>query len=247
MARTPKPENFEPVPKFPKGHRHSGRPRCQAWNMNAGRQCLGLAMGGGDKCRVHGGAASQKNRGISNPNFKHGKYSKHLPKRLIPLYDEMAFQTNYLSMQEEISTLDALIAETLSQMDEEAGAGIFKQLKTEMKGFDDANAMANRMADDETGRRRYLAMAANHLQNIRQLITAGNHAWSMKHEFMGMVDQRKRLVDTDRKTLMDAKLLLSVEFVIARFDALMTAVEANIRDKGVIDAIQTTYNDIIQA
>lgn len=62
-------------------------------------------------CYHHGGRTPS---GIAAPSFKTGRYSKHLPTRLLATYEDAKRDPNLLVLQDELALVDARISFLLS-------------------------------------------------------------------------------------------------------------------------------------
>lgn len=88
----PKPDDFQPVSTF-----ENGRPRCQAWARNAGRQCRRHPEPGKRVCRLHGGA-----EGSGRPPI-HAKHTNL--SRLATNVERLLGDQDLLNLRGEIKTL----------------------------------------------------------------------------------------------------------------------------------------------
>jgi hypothetical protein len=65
-------------------------PRCGA-NTRSGKQCRSPAVGGKQRCRMHGGARGSGGPcGDRNGNYRHGRYSKEHEAKVQPLRQFMS-------------------------------------------------------------------------------------------------------------------------------------------------------------
>jgi hypothetical protein len=61
--------------------------QCTAHSKRTGERCKAQAITGRHLCRHHGGKSLE---GIANPNYKDGRYSRVMPKRLMDTYKRAA-------------------------------------------------------------------------------------------------------------------------------------------------------------
>jgi len=242
--RKKKPENFSPVPDFPKDHKHYGKPRCQAWNPNYGRQCLGLARPNG-KCRSHNGSAAS---GIAAPNYKHGKYVSNLPKRYLSNFRAAQDNPDYLKLQDDIHLVDARLMELTGSIDEKSSSLIFDKLSAEVSKMEMAQAAVVRsqnITDKETRERMRAKANADYIDSVSELsrlIKRGAKEWYIWHDITDLIEKRRRLVETERKLLVDMQNLIRIEDTFVRFDILMESIRRNVPDRDTRAAIQSDYN-----
>ena len=104
---------------FEAGQILNGRVICGA-KTRGGKPCRQSPIEGRTRCRIHGGATP---RGFDHPLTKTGRYSKHLPTRLLADYEAALADPNLLSAREDIAKLTARQADLLRRVDSgEAGA-----------------------------------------------------------------------------------------------------------------------------
>lgn len=109
----PKPSDFKPEPTFTEGKR-AGKPRCQGWARQAGRQCKRYPNVDKRVCRNHGGESLS---GIASPLWVNGQRSKYLPNRLRDTYIASMQDKELLAMRNEISIIDTRIDDLFKRVD----------------------------------------------------------------------------------------------------------------------------------
>ena len=88
--------------------------RCKAKAKQTGKRCKRSPTPGREVCRLHGGATP---RGIDSPHFKHGRYSKAVPDRLIEQYEASRTDPDLITMRDDISLTDARIMDQIGLAD----------------------------------------------------------------------------------------------------------------------------------
>jgi hypothetical protein len=88
---------------------------CGAKSKRTGRPCRNAGLAPSNRCRLHGGLSL---RGTQSPSFKHGLYSKFVPKNLRAVYDQVVNDKELYSMREEIAVLKSQEVELMKQLDE---------------------------------------------------------------------------------------------------------------------------------
>jgi hypothetical protein len=88
--------------------------KCSAKAKSTGQPCQRDAVTGSKVCYVHGGATR---RGEDSPNFKHGRYSPHLPKRIATKMQQFA-DADPLDLTEEMMLAKAILADWVGRYDE---------------------------------------------------------------------------------------------------------------------------------
>lgn len=147
--------------------------RCGAHSRRSGEPCKNWALQNG-RCRMHGG---------TNPGapLKHGRRSKFLPAGLKEAYEELANDTELLTLQEDIRTVEAMLRDTLAAMRDHVGAC-----------WTEARALL------ETER----------LEELRELFDRGLELENLQEKFDRLTLQKARLVavESRRMALMESSL-----------------------------------------
>lgn len=241
--RQKKPDDFEPTSKYPDGHSHLNKPRCQAWSPRQARQCMAIAMPNG-KCRVHGGGSPT---GIAAPNYKHGKYSKTLPRRLIENYEIARGDPEYLKLQDEISLLDSRLLELTGSIDGKTSSIIFDELSDAVNRMEKAQGILVRSQNilDEEQRQKVREKAnadfAESINDIARLVKSGAREWHIWNDIATVIEHRRRLVETERKLLVDMQMLINTQDVLVLLDAIMESVRRNVTDKSIRAEVQKDF------
>jgi len=93
--------------------------QCTATSKRTGERCRAQAVAGSEVCRTHGAAGGRP--------IKHGRYSKHLPKRLASRYRQLASDESLLQAQEHLALLETLLGERLGKLGETSQAELWGQ------------------------------------------------------------------------------------------------------------------------
>ena len=100
---------------------------CGARRRNAeGKVCQLPPAKGRTRCRFHGGATL---RGIASPTFKHGRYSKVLPRGLRKRFEEAGRDTFLFSNKPELKLLDVKLSELVADLGRLEGSILWKNCK----------------------------------------------------------------------------------------------------------------------
>lgn len=200
--------------------------RCKAKNTTNGEQCKNHAVKGMEVCRKHGGASL---KGIASPSYKTGRYSKYLPGRLLDRYHEAAQDPELLNMREEIALLDARLSDLLTRVDTgEAG-----------KAWKDAQAAQRQVAIAvKTGNTDKLLTGLDELESALGAGVGDYQAWN---EIQSILDQRRKLTESERKRLVDMQQIVTTEQAMLLIGALLDSVRRNVSDRNALAAIQADF------
>lgn len=167
--------------------------QCEATSKRSGERCRKHAMRGRNVCMSHGGKTP---RGAASPHFKTGRYSRSLPGHLVATYERALNDPRLLSLRDELALTDAMIAETLSQLD------------------DDSSEAKDRR---------------------------------VFREVMRLIDQRRRLVETEVRHIVLAREVMTAEEVMTLMGAVVDIVSRYLPDPkdraGIAEEIHALMNN----
>jgi hypothetical protein len=185
---------------------------CGAKRRN-GERCRGRAMSNG-RCRLHGGTSLG---GIASPSLRTGRYSKYLPARLQERYQRAQADPDLLALRDEVALLDARLADVLSRADVGESAALWDRLHDAWTAFQGGDATA--------------------LAQVGRLIEGGIADWSAWREIARLIDQRRQLVESERKRLVELQQVLTAEQALVLLAAVTDAVRRHVHDRPTLAAI----------
>jgi hypothetical protein len=144
--------------------------QCEATSKRSGERCRKHAMRGRNVCLAHGGKTP---RGAASPHFKTGRYSRSLPGRLVAAYEEALSDPRLLSLRDDIALTDAMLMETLSQLDDDTPAAKQRRIFHEVL----------RLSEH---RRRLVDSEVKHIVLAREMMTA-EEAMSLMRAMVAIV------------------------------------------------------------
>ena len=193
---------------------------CGAKKKN-GTPCRMSAMPNG-RCRLHGGKSLA---GMASPTFRSGKYSRYLPARMAARYEEAASDPALLELRSDIALVDARLADLISRVDTGESGALWAQLQQAR-----IDLMAYRRAGDTVK----IAEALNLLLELVGQGHADYRAWA---EVGGVLEQRRRLVESERKRLVEMQQTLTVEKAMLLIGAIGGIIKAHVHDRAILSAI----------
>lgn len=167
--------------------------------------------------------------GAASPQFRTGRYSKYLPARLSGKYEQSKSDPNLLALKEEVSVVDARIAELLERID----TGESQSQWALLQGVHSQLMMAVQARD--TGK-----MAAL-IKRIGDLIDTGSKDASAWGDIFEAIEQRRKLVESERKRLVEMQQYVTAEQAMLLISALVDVVTRHVSDRDIISAI---YSDV---
>ena len=214
MTRKKKPEDFNPVPDFPKGHQHYGKRRCQAWTPNQGRQCLSLAMKEKKICYTHGGASP---KGMGSASWKTGRYSKYVPTGLRERYEAEANDPELLALNDEIALMRSRLSILLEKIESAPDSGsTWKELRKNLRQFEKVQRAASNL--EGTEREHKMHEVAQVFDDLRSAINRGVAEWAAWREIITLTDQVRKLTESEQKRRVAGEHILQMHDVMTLFD-----------------------------
>lgn len=204
--------------------------QCKAKNRN-GDRCGRQATLGMQVCSKHGGKTP---KGVASPHLKHGRYSKYIPGRLMERYNEAVSDTELLALREDIGLLDARLSDVLQRVDTGESGAIWKELNE----WSDELAIARKTKDQ-------VAMAEA-LNGMLDCVKRGKSDYQAWNEVKSLLDQRRKLVESERKRLIEMQQFVSSEQAMILVTALIDSVRRNVTDKQALSAISAEFARLTQ-
>ncbi len=201
--------------------------QCKAKSKRSQERCKRHATPGMEVCNMHGGKSL---KGIASPTFKNGRYSKFIPARLSARYTEAQKDSELLALRDDISLLDARLADVLSRVDTGESGRLWRALQAKY----DEMVAAQAKQDIQS------AMLA--LADLGALIQQGMGDWGAWHEVSSLLDQRRKLVESERKRLVEMQQMISAENVMVLIGAIAGVIRQHVTDRTALAAISQELN-----
>jgi hypothetical protein len=196
--------------------------QCTARSKRSGERCRRAAIINRTTCYNHGGTSPV---GIGSATFQTGRYSKHLPTKLIERFRASDADPDLLALRSEISLIDARLEDVLRRVETSESGQLWRDLRAAYE----AASRAQRAGDP--------ARASVHLAEVGSLITRGHADYAAWTDICLLIEQRRRLVESERKRLVDMQAMLTSEQAMAFLSSVIAAVSAHVRDPAIRKAI----------
>ena len=178
------------------------------------------------RCYLHGGKSLG---GIVSPTYKEGKYSKVLPQRMREAYLTAADDPQLLEQREQIAVLDARLLDLLGRVDTGESGALWQALKDRR-----AELLIAQQARDVKGQ-------SEAINSILSLIDRGHSDYRAWGELQGVLEQRKRLIESERKRLVEMQQMVTSTQAMGLISAIIESVKRNVTDRAALAAIQTDF------
>ncbi len=199
---------------FHKGQRDAnGQVICGA-KTRGGTPCQRAPMPNG-RCYQHGGKSLA---GPASPSFKHGRYSKYLPKNLLPRYEESLADPDLLALNDEIAVVSARGMQLLERLKTGEGTSAWELVQA---GYD---LVVAGLREADAGK------AQTGLAHIDDAIKRGAADREIWADFLAHIEQQRKLVDTERRLEEIKQQTMTVREVMTLVHALVDVVFRNVND-----------------
>lgn len=205
----------------------NGRRICGA-KTRQGTPCQNSPMANG-RCRMHGGNAA---RGAALPQFKHGRYSKYLPTNLADRYRMALTDKDLTSLRDEIALTDARLGEVLEGLNNSGNAELWQQVQRVCDALESAVQRGDATTTQST------------LRDFRALVTAGTAQEGHWQTIARLIDQRRKLVESERRHQVERAQVLTLGQVFGLLGAVSALVKEHVADRDALQAIANGIADL---
>lgn len=179
---------------------------------------------------MHGGKSLG---GIASGTFKTGRYSKYLTANLSEKYQAARADSHLLELREEIALVDTRLAELI----ERVGAGESKDLWRTLKAVNLELNTAIRGKDT--------TRMATAVRSIGEIIDQGTDEYQGWLGIFEVIEQRRKLVESERKRLVEMQQVITSERAMLMIAALVDIVRQHVADRSILAAINADVGKLI--
>jgi len=197
--------------------------KCKGRSRRTQLPCKKDARIGREFCELHGG---NSRKGIASGQFKHGRYSKDLPTRLLAEYDLTRNDPKLLELKDEIALIHSRAVDLIKRVDSGESGHLWQLLA---KTFADLEE-AIRAKDTVT-----IGAALTEMQRLIVRGTEDYHAWE---EVTKQIDRKQRLVESERKRAVELQQFVTVEQFMLYASVYTDAIRQIITDQQQLARLQ---------
>jgi len=184
-------------------------------------------------CQVHGAGSPRKGRPGGGPPIAGGRYSRHIPTRLLNKYKEAVEDTELLALRQDIALVDARLSDLLERVDTGEAGHLWRAAQQALFDFKAATAAKRQLEQQK---------AFMHLEQTLNLGAADAAAWA---EVGILLEQRRKLVESEHKRLVAMEQMISSEQAMALVARLVGIVNDRITDNRVRAAIAADLRALV--
>ena len=190
-----------------------------------GTPCTNPAMPNG-RCRMHNGNAKF---GIAHPNYQGKGKSKYLPERMRATYEAALDDPELLVLRNDIAIIDARLYDLLQRVDTGESGKLWRDAQTAY--FDLLEAM----------RAQDVKLINSAISKMGRCLDSGVDDYTAWDEVTKAIQQRKGLAESERKRLIEARQMISVEQAMMLLTALLITIKEHVKDTTALAAIQREF------
>ncbi len=206
--------------------RECAQRQCGA-RTKSGGTCKGLARANG-RCRVHGG---NQTSGVGHHLFKHGRYSKYVPKNLKRSYEESRRDPELLSLHDDLALVESREKELLGRLSVEQ-----PPWQNVLSSLD---ALMTADPDDIP------ELLEQHNKLIRDGAAAAkvhDRTWRQLQE---VIEQKSQLAQAEWKRQKELQQLLPVADALTFVRTVLMAAKDTVKDESSLRALQYRINQLL--
>lgn len=189
--------------------------KCGAKLRNKNAYCTQWGLPPSGRCRLHGGVTP---RGPEAGAFKHGMFSKALPKNLKQNFEKLVADPALLEGRAEVALMQMRLAQLSGRVQCNESGKAWAALKELFARFKSANE-----AGDQAG----MIAALNEMSTLVDGEVNDEAAW---HELTEYVDKATRVAEREWKRVVANRQTITVEQIHAITAALIAAVNSHVKD-----------------
>lgn len=205
-----------------------GRRICGAKKRGKGGEvCRAIAVMENGRCRIHGGKTP---KGIAASRYKHGLYSAYMPARLIPSAMEAANDPELLSVRADIGLVYGRITDLLKRVDTGETGMLWEQAKSAFAEYKATRGGAREI---------------EFLLKLEAAIEKGLDDYAAWEQISQLLEQRRKLVESERKRLVEAEQMITAERAMLLIGALAGILKRRVTDPKLLADISEDIGTII--
>lgn len=204
--------------------------QCTAKSKRSGQQCKKSAVDGFAVCEIHGGKTP---KGAASPQFKDGRYSKHLPNDLRALYEEAKNDPDLLSVRQDIQLIDTLLAANIKKLDSDESGAAWEAIRKSIDHLDEA------FANENYGKCLILMRA------MRDVVDARILHYATEAEIRSKLNQRRQLVESEQKIALQSEHAITPAELMVFMGAVVEMINRKIPDAKQRNDILTSIDELM--
>ena len=204
---------------------------CGGWNPKRKKYCKGDPIPGKNRCKFHGGASP---RGIQANNYKHGGYSRDMTEQLAKRFREFQGDTELLSLRDDIALTTAGIAEKVASLHSGEAGDLW--IEAHQKWRELLKAIKRQDEGEST----------TLMAEIGRILDSGYNNTLTWKDIHRKQDIKRKLVDSERKRLVDMRQMVTMEELMLVVGALVDSLKKHVHDAEALGHVSADLRKLLQ-
>lgn len=188
-----------------------------------GDRCSNAVRHGWTVCHYHGAGRPSRPGGLTLTRVSSGRWLQAVPERLMERYEQFLSDPDVLTLNSEMALIDTRVAELLARLDTADTKMAWTKVKMALKRLD-------KYEIDEND----LEYAITHLSEAVTAKSADQEVWK---EITQLIENRRRLAETERRRIIDAQQTMTIEEANIFLAYVMTSLRTHVKDPFILTAI----------
>jgi hypothetical protein len=171
------------------------------------------------------------------PQTKTGRWSQDLPTWLQDRFSRAQQDPELLALKRDIWLLDSRTSQLVASLETGETALIWKTLRTTLEQFNDAERAASDRSITDEARAKHIEKMRLSMSALKRLITEGAEATDHWNEITKLIGQRKALVESERKRVVEMQQTLTTEQAMLLVVSIVDIVRRHVSDRSILAAI----------
>lgn len=198
---------------------------CGARSKQDGHPCLNAPVPGRERCYVHGG---HQPRGMARTTWKGStrradRLSQLLPKRLGERFDQAIRDPKLLELRADIALIDTRLEELLGQLDTGEAGAAWDRVQRAFTAY-------------------CITRSEVAFAELEAAIEAGASEQERWREVLLLVDNRRKLVESERRRQVEMQLMMTAEQAMNMFATIGEVIRRHVQDEETLKAIDADFH-----
>lgn len=204
---------------------------CGGWNPKRHKYCRATPVVGKNRCKHHGGASP---RGMLANNYKNGDYSRDMTEQLAKRFREAQGDSELLSLRNDIALTTAGISEKVASLHSGEAGDLWIDAR---KNWRELLAAIKRQDETESTRL---------MSEIGRILDSGYHNTLTWKDIHRKQDIKRKLVDSERKRLVDMRQMVTIEELMMVVGALVDSLKKHVHDPEALTHVSADLRRLLQ-
>lgn len=234
MSETNGSTNGHKPPLLLPGEPKTAKPECGSPKRKGGI-CRSTVLYANGRCKLHGGAAL---KGMAAPSYSHGRYSKYMPAGLRDDYVALLNDPTLNQLRPEIALVAQMLDEKLAQLRAGESRDLWQKCVEALARYRSA------LEEQAFGYEPSPSPEAL-LSVLSTLIDDGLRTFDVFKEIQPILEQHRKLVETENKRIHQISQVLTTEQAVAFVRQLGDSVKRHVSNPKEVSAVLDDFTRVI--